>query len=100
VGETLLERIHSNRAYDSIVAPKRLEVRQILEDVPTGLVPLVSLGALAGVPTPTCRAVTDICCVLLERDFWAEGRNARNLGLSGMRVAEIREYVDTGVRGP
>jgi opine dehydrogenase len=98
-GETLLERIQSNRAYDDIKAPKSLRVRQILEDVPTGLVPLASLGALAGVPTPACRAVTDMCCVLLDRDFWAEGRNARNLGLSGMSVEGIREFVSTGVRG-
>jgi opine dehydrogenase len=99
VGETLLERIHSNRAYDGIEAPKSLRVRQILEDVPTGLVPLASLGALAGVPTPACRAVADICCTLVDRDFWAEGRNARNLGLWGMSVEEIREFVSSGVRG-
>ncbi|MGD9001257.1 MAG: NAD/NADP octopine/nopaline dehydrogenase family protein [Anaerolineae bacterium] len=98
-GETLLERIQSNRAYHGIKAPKSLRVRQILEDVPTGLVPLASLGALAGIHTPACRAVTDICCVLLGRDFWAEGRNARNLGLSGMTVEEIGEFVSTGERG-
>jgi len=99
-GETLLERIQSNRAYHDIKAPKSLNTRQILEDVPTGLVPLVSLGALAGVRTPACRAVTDVCCVLLDRDFWAEGRNARSLGLEGMSVDEIVTYVETGVRGP
>ncbi|MGD2148254.1 MAG: NAD/NADP octopine/nopaline dehydrogenase family protein [Anaerolineae bacterium] len=99
-GETLLERIRSNRAYHDIKAPKRLNARQILEDVPTGLVPLVSLGALAGVQTPACRAVTDVCCLLLDRDFWAEGRNARNLGLEEMSVDEIAAYVETGVRNP
>jgi opine dehydrogenase len=99
-GETLHERIHSNPAYEGIKAPKSLEVRHILEDVPTGLVPLASLGALAGVPTPACRAVTDISCGLLDRDFWVEGRNAHSLGLSGMSVEEIREFVSTGVRDP
>jgi opine dehydrogenase len=99
-GDTLHERIQSNRAYEGIKAPKSLRVRHLLEDVPTGLVPLASLGALAGVPTPACRAVADISCVLLERDFWAEGRNARNLGLSGMSLAEIGEYVNTGLRDP
>jgi len=99
-GETLLERIQSNRAYRDIQAPKRLDARQILEDVPTGLVPLASLGALAGVRTPACHAVTDVCCVLLNRDFWSEGRNARSLGLEGMSVDEIVMYVETGVRGP
>jgi opine dehydrogenase len=96
-GETLYERIQSNRAYEGIKAPKTLQVRHLLEDIPTGLVPLASLGALAGVPTPACRAVIDIGCGLLDRDFWAEGRNAQNLGLSGMSVEEIREFVRTGV---
>lgn len=98
-GETLHERIQSNRAYEGIKAPKSLKVRHLLEDIPTGLVPLASLGALAGIPTPACRAVTDIGCVLLDRDFWSEGRSARNLGLLGMSVEEIRGFVDTGNRG-
>ena len=97
-GETLYERIHSNQAYGGIKAPKSLQARHILEDVPTGLVPITSLGALAGVPTPACRAVTDICCALLDRDFWAEGRSVENLGLAGLSVEEIREYVNTGKR--
>jgi len=97
-GETLYERIHSNRAYEGIKAPRSLKVRHILEDVPTGLVPIASLGALAGVSTPAIRAVTDICCALLDRDFWAEGRSAENLGLAGMSVGEIREFVNTGLR--
>jgi opine dehydrogenase len=95
VGGSLYERIHSNPAYEGIKAPTSLAVRHLLEDVPTGLVPLSSLGALADVPTPACRAVTDISCGLLDCDFWAEGRNAHNLGLSGMSVEEIRAFVTT-----
>jgi opine dehydrogenase len=99
-GDDLYERILSNPAYEGIKAPKSLRVRHLLEDVPTGLVPLASLGTLAGVPTPACRAVTDISCGLLDRDFWTEGRNAQKLGLSGMSVEEIRVFLSTGVRGP
>ena len=97
-GETLYERIQSNPAYAGIKAPQSLNVRHILEDVPTGLVPIASLGALAGVPTPLSRAVTDICCALLDRDFWSEGRSVENLNLAGMSVDEIREFVNTGRR--
>jgi len=32
------------------------------------------------------------------RDFWAEGRSRENLGLAGMTVEEMQEYVNTGVR--
>jgi len=99
-GETLYECIQSNRAYAGIKAPKSLNVRYIFEDVPTGLVPISSLGELAGVPTPACRAIVDICCALFDRDFWAEGRTVENLGLAGMSVHEIREFVTTGTLKP
>ncbi len=95
-GETLYDCIQSNRAYEGIKAPKSLKVRHIIEDIPTGLVPLASLGDLAGVPTPACRAIIDICCMLLDRDFWVEGRTVENLGLAGMSVEEIRQFVTTG----
>jgi len=98
IGETLHACIQSNAAYRGIMAPKSLKVRYILEDVPTGLVPLASLGALANVPTPACRAVTDICCVLIDRDLWTEGRTVQNLGLAGMSVDQIRAFVNTGSR--
>ena len=98
-GETLYERIRSNPAYQGIKAPTSLSVRHILEDVPTGLVPIASLGALAGVSTPACRAVIDICAVLLDRDFWAQGRSAENLGLAGMSIEEIQEFVRIGWDG-
>ena len=95
-GETLYECIQSNQAYAGIKAPTSLNARYIFEDAPTGLVPIASLGALAGVPTPICHAIVDVCCALFDRDFWAEGRTVENLGLSGMSVPEILEFVNTG----
>jgi opine dehydrogenase len=93
-GETLYECIQSNVAYHGIKAPKSLHVRYIYEDVPTGLVPLTSLGAVAGVATPTCRSLVDIACALFDRNFWQEGRTVEKLGLAGMTVAEIIDLVD------
>jgi len=95
-GDTLYERIQSNKAYYGIKAPKSLKVRHIIEDIPTGLVPIASLGKLAGVPTPACHAIIDIGGILVERDFWAEGRTAERLGLADMSVDEIREFVRVG----
>lgn len=93
-GETLYERIQSTEAYHGLKAPKTLNVRYITEDVPTGLVPIASLGVLAGVPTPACRAIVDVCCALFDRDFWQEGRSVENLGLAGMSVGEIVALVE------
>ncbi len=93
-GQNLYECIQSNAAYEGLKAPKTLNVRYITEDVPTGLVPFASLGALAGVPTPTSWAMVDVACALFDRDFWREGRSAENLGLAGMSVDEIVALVE------
>ncbi len=97
IGQNLYECLQSNQAYKGIKGPSSINTRALLEDVPTGLVPLVSLGELAGVATPASRAVVNMAAILLDRDFWGEGRSASNLGLAGMSVDEIRRFVNTGV---
>jgi opine dehydrogenase len=93
-GETLYERIQNTRAYWGIKAPKTLNVRYITEDIPTGLVPIVSFAKVAGLETPASRAIVDICCGLHRRNYWAEGRTVKNLGLDGMGVKDILSYVN------
>jgi len=97
-GDTLYERIQSNPAYAGIKAPKTLNTRYITEDVPCSLVPIASLAEVAGIPTPASRALVDISCALFGRDFWAEGRSLENLGLAGMTVEQIKEFVEIGIR--
>lgn len=97
-GETLYELLHSTKAYQEIAAPTTMQVRYVLEDIPTGLVPIASLGAALGVPTPACRAMVDLACVLYERDFWAEGRTVENLGLAGLDREGLLHFVTTGER--
>ncbi|HHV57905.1 MAG TPA: NAD(P)-binding domain-containing protein [Firmicutes bacterium] len=98
-GATLHEALLSNSAYHEIKAPTSLKVRYLLEDLPTGLVPIASLGAVAGVPTPVCRAVVELGNAALGADFWHSGRTAENLGLSGLDRAGLRTYLETGRKG-
>ncbi|MBM4429193.1 MAG: NADP transhydrogenase subunit alpha [Chloroflexi bacterium] len=95
-GDSLYERIQSNQAYAGIKAPKSLNVRYITEDVPTGLVPIAAFGKAAQVVTRTCEGIIDMCCTLLGRDFWAEGRSLENLGLAGMDREAVLAHVNTG----
>lgn len=95
-GATLCECIRSIDAYDEIGSPSSLKHRYVLEDVPTGLVPIASLGRLTGVPTPAIDAVINIACQLYECDFWETGRTLEDLALDGMSPREVKEYVRTG----
>jgi opine dehydrogenase len=97
-GNNLYERIQSCAAYRGIKGPKALNARYILEDVPTGLVPIASFARTAGVPTPASRSIVDMACVMYGRDFWTEGRSMENLGLGGMEVGQILDYVSCFAR--
>lgn len=97
-GATLCERMQNSTAYTDIRAPAKLNSRLILEDIPTGLVPLFHLGAARGVNMPLTRSVIEMCGALLDKDFWATGRNLTTMGLADMRPQSFDRFLETGVR--
>ena len=96
-GSTLYEAIQANEAYRGIQAPRlqgieaKRELRYVVEDVPTGLVPTAALGSVLGVATPTMDLVIDVANQVYARDFRQEGRTLGRLGLEGRSAAELRE---------
>lgn len=92
-GQTLYDRIHSNPAYAGIAAPRSLDTRYVLEDVPTGLVPIASLGRLAGLEMRTIGGLVDVASAVYRRDFWREGRNLERLGVAGHSVDEAKALI-------
>lgn len=89
-GRELHEAMHANPGYRNIMAPTTLHMRYLLEDVPTSLVPMASLGEMLGVSTPTMNAVIDMAEALLGMDFRKEGRTVERLGIKGLSVRELR----------
>lgn len=78
-GENLYEVIQNNDAYETISSPKSLLHRYITEDIPTGLVPLESVGKELGLEMTHISLIIDLACALLEVDFRKEGRNLHDL---------------------
>ena len=99
-GNTLLEAIQANPGYQGISAPRSLRHRYIFEDVPFSLVPLVSLGNQFGVDTWAIDAMVRLACVAHGTNYYARGRTVEDMGLKGLRVAEVRRYVDVGEINP
>jgi opine dehydrogenase len=98
-GRDLYEAVRSNPTYKNIMAPSSLHHRYLLEDVPTSLVPMTSLGDQFGVETPVMKSLVEIASRLLGRDFWAEGRTTKDMGVDGLNVKQIRRLVAEGVAG-
>lgn len=92
-GDTLCEKMVNNPAYWNIKSPSTIFTRQLTEDIPTGVLPMLELGNAAGVELPLMRSMVDICGGLLGIDFCKEGRTLKRLGLAGMDKHEIIEYL-------
>ncbi len=95
-GDTLYDAIQSNEAYREIYAPETIHHRYVYDDVPTGLVPIASLGKLVGVGTPRMDLIIELAHLLCGRDFRAHGRTAASLGLAGMGREGLQRLVREG----
>ena len=93
IGDTLCERMKNNPAYHDIKSPSTIFTRQLTEDIPTGVLPIMELGRAAGVETPLLTSMIHICEALLGQDLHSDGRNLKNLGLSGRTKQEILNYI-------
>jgi opine dehydrogenase len=88
---TLFTALNHNPAYREIDAPKTLEHRYILEDVPCGLVPIEQIAAALGMKLPTISLLIDLASALMTRDFRADGRTLARMGLDDSSAQGITE---------
>jgi opine dehydrogenase len=96
--QDLYMRIHGNISLTPISGPHDIQSRYFTEDTPYGLVPWSSLGKLVEVETPVIDSIINIYNVVHERNWWDEGRTAKDLGLAGLTLPQIKQYVTSGVR--
>lgn len=87
--DSLQEMAHTH--YEHAPAPKSLKHRYLVQDIGCDLVGAVSFARAAGVRTPISDAAITLAGSLTRRDFMAEGRNLRRLGLEGLTPAQINE---------
>jgi len=99
-GHTLYEAIQGNPGYQGIKAPRNLRHRYIFEDVPFSLVPLISLGKQFGVDTWAIDAMVRLACVVHGTNYYERGRTVEDMGLRGLRVSEVKRYVQEGQINP
>lgn len=95
-GETLCERMKNNPAYHDIKAPGTIFTRQLTEDIPTGVLPIMELGKAAGVDVPLLSSMVHTIEALLDMDLHTTGRSLKNLGLEGKSREEILKFVTDG----
>jgi opine dehydrogenase len=87
-----------SEANKAVKSPPSLRHRYVEEDVGYGLVPLAALGSLAGVKTPVIDALITLASAALGVDFRKNGLTLERLGLAGLTPAQLKQFVQTGVR--
>jgi opine dehydrogenase len=98
--DTFLEAVGGNPAYVGIKAPTTLNHRYLLEDVPTGLVPLLELGAAAELALPMLRSLVKLARMKLNGARWENPRTLEALGLGGLTARGIRHFIEPGLASP
>lgn len=78
--------------FKGILAQTDLEYRYFTEDVAYGLIFMIDLAKQLEVETPVMKSIVNIVSVLLERDFFAEGK--RNLETLGLTLEQINAIVE------
>jgi opine dehydrogenase len=94
--DTIERAIAGNPAYVGLKAPSTIHHRYLLEDVPTGLIPLIELGTAAGLTSPTLCSLLTLAKVALRTETWRAERSLESLGLNNLSIPEIHSMIATG----
>jgi opine dehydrogenase len=96
-GNNLFDAFKSDRAAQAFLFdPPGFSFVLAEEDLPYGLIPVISLGEQFGINMPVMRALVLLHCIINEKDYWTKGATVEKLGLAGMSSKEILEYVHEG----
>ncbi len=96
--DTVYECIQgSTDVFLPLEGPNDLSGRYLVEDSSCTLVCMSNVAAAAGVKTPLMDAVVNLAGALRSEDYWNSGRTLEKIGLEGMTVEEIKDYLQNGV---
>lgn len=79
--------------FGSPKGPSSINNRYLIEDVPNGLCLLSSLAKIASVEVPLTESLITIASCLLKKEMRSEARTIEALGLSGLTIKQIIEYI-------
>ncbi|MBD3198156.1 MAG: NADP transhydrogenase subunit alpha [Candidatus Lokiarchaeota archaeon] len=96
--KTIYDTLQKIEVYQEINSPTELKTRYFTEDVPTGLVPLASLGKFLNIDTPTIDSIIHLSSILCNCDFWKHGRTIESLELES--IIEHRFNLEPSIEEP
>jgi opine dehydrogenase len=95
-GKTVYEVIRNVSAYGVMSSPDSIKHRYVTEEIPYGLVPVAELAKIAGITTPGTDCFIQLASMANEVDYRREGRSLAAMGLEGLDIAGLINYVTYG----
>ena len=89
---------HGSYSFNLAIGPTSLESRYLTEDAPYSMVCLSSLANQIGIKTPLMDAVANLGGALMQTDYWKNGRTVKDLGMEGMTLSEMKEFLQNGYK--
>ncbi len=75
-----------------------LNHKYVMEDVPTGLIPISEWGLATGTPTPAIDTLIEMARLMTGRTFADEGRTLRHMRMAELDTTGMRAVVRDGFR--
>lgn len=95
-GRDLYELLSTSPVHAKTGGPDSIRHRYVVEDVPYGLVPILSLCEQLGLSCPTTRAVVHLLSTALGEDLVGKGITVKRLGWGRYGKEEILKEVELG----
>jgi opine dehydrogenase len=93
---SLYQALQESEPNRFIRAPENLIHRYLTEDVPFGIVPMAYFGGMLGVPTPAINALIELTSIIRETPYRQTGWTLEKMGIEGMNLKDLLEYVQKG----
>lgn len=88
-GNNFYSKMKNNPAYYKILSPSTINSRLLTEDIPTGILPMIEFGKVAGLSLPLMNSIYNLSSALLNKEFYSNGRTLKKLGFDNMTVSQI-----------
>lgn len=92
-GSTFVELAGKNPIYYESKLPNTLNHRYLLEDIPYGLIPMISILDKFEIKTDNIKTVVNTASLITDVDFYKNARTLKSLGLNGKSKEQIINYI-------
>ena len=92
----LYEAVAEHPTITKIKGPADLKNRYYSEDIPYGIAIWAKLAKSIGVETPMMDSMVHIGSAIMEQNCWTSGHSLKDLGIDGMDIERLKEYLETG----